>query len=351
MNELLKQISILIIAVSLLSCTEGKPQLLNRSDHGKRYKLQGFSLTQPQGENWMLSSEADDEIVFVTGRKNTLETYIAKATIMRLRERYTNEEFKKFIESKYVWGEKDKRDKRFSVIKEEYSVSDAMNAFCIQYYTKAKDYSPKTPVDGDYFILENEGLICRHPENMNIATAFEFSKRSLSDQIQSDFSYRAQQFIQNIKFEPLFPRTNILTYGLYKKNSDDGKPVQIEGTENEYIQTAEFKHIETTRDIPAKLGTYFGFEFELLDLPPGEEIKFDIYVIHPPLKMNEGAAISTEDSYWLRATVPKGGSYKSAEWFGLTSDADLVPGKWVYKYYIGKEQLLEQEFLVANPDL
>lgn len=298
---------------------------------------------QPQEGNWIVSSKTDDEIVFASGDKNTLVTYIAKAAVMQMRGKYTNEEFKQFIESNYLWG-KENRNKRFSVIRDEYSVSDEMNSFCIRYYAKAKDYSPKAPVDGDYFILENEGLICRHPENTNIVTAFEFSKRYLPENPPST-SNKAQQFFKNIKFEPLFPRTKILTYGLYRKNSD-GKPVKVQETENKYIQTADFNHIETTKDIPAKLGTNFGFEFEFSELPPGEEIKFDIYIIHPPLKMTADAAISTEDSYCLRATIPEDGRYKSAEGFGFTSDAELVPGKWIYKYYLDKELLLEQEFYV-----
>lgn len=347
MRNFLHKISLLIISISLISCSGKQPQILNSSDLGKRYQLHGFSLMQPQEGDWILSFKTDDEIVFARGVKNTFETHIAKAAIMRLRDRYTNEEFKQFIETKFLWGEEN-INKRFSVIKDEYSVSDEMNSFCVRYYVKAKDYSPKAPSDGDYFILENEGLICRHPENINIATTFEFSKRYSPANVPNAFPHTAQQFLKNIKFEPLFPRTKILTYGLYRKNND-GKPVKVQGTENEYIQTAEFNHIETTRDIPAKLGTYFGFEFEFSDLPLGEEIKFDVHVTHPPLKMTADAAISTEDSFWLRVPIAKDGRCKSAEWFGLTSDAELVPGKWIYEYYLGKELLLEQEFFVFKP--
>jgi hypothetical protein len=346
LKEQLKKILFLITFIFLLACSKERPQTLNFSDKDKRYDLPGFSMMQPQEGSWSLSSKTNDEIVFVSRDKFPLETFVAKASIMHLRERYTNEEFKQFIESKFLWGEKD-TTKRFSVIKEEYSVSNEMNTYCVRYQTTAQDYSPKVPANEDYFILEASGFVCRHPENINIITTFDFSSRYLPQSSPVDFSSRATQFFKNIKFESLYPHANILTYGLYKKNSN-GKSVKVEGTENEYVQTAGFNHIETTRDIPAKLGTYFGFEVELFDLPPGEEIKLDIYVTHPPLKMNVGAAISTEDSYWLRTTVPEDGSYKSAEWFGLTKEEELIPGKWVYQYYLDKKLLLEQEFIVYD---
>ena len=193
MKQILHKISLLVISISLLSCSVKQPPLLNRSYLGKQYHLHGFSLMQPQEGNWIISSKADDEIVFVSGDKNTFVTYIAQAAIMRLEERYTNEEFKKYIESNYLWG-KENKNKRYSAIREEYSVSNEMNSFCIRYYSQVKDYSPKAPVDGDYFILENEGLICRHPENTNIATTFEFSKRYLPANIPNAFPHRAQQF-------------------------------------------------------------------------------------------------------------------------------------------------------------
>jgi hypothetical protein len=343
-----QKILLLIISILLLACAKERPQKLNLSDLSKRYNLSGYSLMQPQEGNWSLSSKTDDEIVFVSRDKFPLETRVAKASIMRLRERYTNKGFKQFIESKFLWGDK-VNTKRFSVINEEYSVSNEMNTYCVQYQSTAQEYSPKVPAGEDYFILEASGLVCRHPENKNIVTTFDFSSRYLPQNSPVNFSSRATQFFKNIKFEPLYPHANILTYGLYRKISD-GKPVNIEGEENEHIKTAYFKHIETTRDIPARLDTYFGFEVELFDLSPGEEIKLDIYVIHPPLKMNVGAAISTEDSYWLRVTVPDNGKYKSAEWFGLTKKEELVPGKWVYQYYLDKELLLEQEFIVYGPN-
>jgi hypothetical protein len=82
MKEQLRTISLLIIFTLLLACSKESPQALNLFDKGKRYNLSGFSLKQPQEGNWSLSSNTNEEIVFVSGDKSTLETLVAKASVI-----------------------------------------------------------------------------------------------------------------------------------------------------------------------------------------------------------------------------------------------------------------------------
>ena len=143
------------------------------------------------------------------------------------------------------------------------------------------------------------------------------------------------------------PTSHILEYGLYKK-INDGDPVQLQNSyDGDYLYTAEFSHLKTTDIIPAELDTYFGFTYELVDLPPGETVKLDIWLNHPPMKQPDGSTV-TKSSYWQQITVSPEGKYASAEHFGFNHEYELVTGKWAFQYYLGQQLLLEKTFAVEN---
>jgi hypothetical protein len=99
-----------------------------------------------------------------------------------------------------------------------------------------------------------------------------------------------------------------------------------------------------TNQIPATLGTTFGFQFILESKPVGAVAGVDIVVEHPPFKKPNGETTSTLDKVPWR--------YRIGEKVGYTYTFDheweAVPGKWTIEVWQGGRRLVGKDFVVKS---
>jgi len=106
----------------------------------------------------------------------------------------------------------------------------------------------------------------------------------------------------------------------------------------------EFKLSISTTNIPARVGTRFGFRYEILGTPSNAPIVLTMVAKHPPIKNSTTGKIETTDSYQLKSWIGK--TYTSGS---LEEASDCVPGLWTFEVWHRGKLLCAQSFLVV-PD-
>ncbi|MGO8926027.1 MAG: DUF3859 domain-containing protein [Limisphaerales bacterium] len=106
----------------------------------------------------------------------------------------------------------------------------------------------------------------------------------------------------------------------------------------------EFKVLRSTTNVPARVGTRFGFRYEIIGTPTNAPIILTMVGKHPPIKNSKTGKLETRDTYRLRSWIGK--TYTSTS---LDEESDLVPGKWTFEVWHEGKKLREQSFHVV-PD-
>jgi len=104
----------------------------------------------------------------------------------------------------------------------------------------------------------------------------------------------------------------------------------------------EFKLLESTTNVPARMGVRFGFRYEILGTPTNEPVTLTMVGIHPPIRNPVTGRTETRNAYSLRSRV--GSAYTS---YSLDDASDLVPGPWTFEVWYADKKLCEQSFLVV----
>ena len=141
-------------------------------------------------------------------------------------------------------------------------------------------------------------------------------------------------------------KVEITEFGLYQR----GAVVAEEPpTANAFgrAQVAGWKHLRTTRKVPARIGTTFGFRFKTVGKPVGEIVPIVQATLLPPegAKSPKGARPFTRDVYPSYAQI--GG--EDAWMFTFDYPWEMVPGIWTVQFWHGKKKISEQLFEVIVP--
>ncbi len=104
----------------------------------------------------------------------------------------------------------------------------------------------------------------------------------------------------------------------------------------------EFKLLRSTTNVPARLGTRFGFRYEIIGTPTNAPIMLTMVGKHPPIKSPKTGKLETTDTYRLRSWIGK--TYTSNS---LDEQSDLVPGQWTFEVWYEGRKLCEQSFQVV----
>jgi hypothetical protein len=168
----------------------------------KRLEIIGLSLLPPSGENWHHEIVHPARIEFGKLGNDKLESFIAFAVTHKLPEAESEEEFLEKI-SEGRWGES-KEQVRFKTLLNEEKITHEKGTLCVRYHTKYEDHGSKyLSKDLPYFIVEDIGLICRHPGNRTIGVSIGISQRAKPENLLDNFNKLANDFLFNARFEPL----------------------------------------------------------------------------------------------------------------------------------------------------
>ena len=135
-------------------------------------------------------------------------------------------------------------------------------------------------------------------------------------------------------------RCDIVEYGLYDLKTD--KQISAPGVAAGSVAVTKGTLIRTTTDIPAVLGTGFGYRVKLIGDPVGATVTVkDINIVPEPGLRNPstGNVIYREESVYQRKI---GDTWRSD--YQLNHDWTLLPGKWVFQIWVNDRKMCEQVF-------
>ncbi|MBE7495022.1 MAG: DUF3859 domain-containing protein [Verrucomicrobiaceae bacterium] len=101
---------------------------------------------------------------------------------------------------------------------------------------------------------------------------------------------------------------------------------------------------EATTNVPARLGTCFGFRYTVRGTPAKAPVVLTIIAEHPPFKNPKTGKTETKTKHELQASI--GPSLTSHV---LEQPGELVPGKFKFEVWHQDKKLCEQSFTIV-PD-
>ena len=101
----------------------------------------------------------------------------------------------------------------------------------------------------------------------------------------------------------------------------------------------DFPFVEQTDRIPLVLGTVFGFDYTVENLPPGTRL--DFITRHPPMDV-PGRGIITDFTINQEPSESFG--------YGFDYDFELVEGEWAFELVMEGQLLCAQRFETHHPD-
>jgi len=116
----------------------------------------------------------------------------------------------------------------------------------------------------------------------------------------------------------------------------------VTGGTNEGLDS--FSLVQVTTNVPARIGTRFGFRCTIHGTPSNAPIVLTMVGEHPPYKDPKTGKTQTRDEYELQSWI--GQTYTS---YLLEDESELIPGKWKFEVWHKGKKLCEQSFMVV-PD-
>ncbi len=124
------------------------------------------------------------------------------------------------------------------------------------------------------------------------------------------------------------------------------KVIQVTTTTNVIDGTLEgldnFVLLQSTTNVPARVGTRFGFRYRILGQPRNAPITLTMVGIHPSFTNPKTGKTATRDEYQLQSWI--GDTYTC---YSLDEDWELIPGKWTFEVWHEGKKLCEQSFMVV----
>ena len=105
-----------------------------------------------------------------------------------------------------------------------------------------------------------------------------------------------------------------------------------------------FTLVQATTNIPARVGTRFGFRYTIHGTPTNAPVVLTMVGKHPPLKDPKTEKTQTRDEYELQSWI--GQTYTS---YSFDNAWEAVPGIWEFEVWHKGKKLCEQSFTVV-PD-
>jgi hypothetical protein len=139
----------------------------------------------------------------------------------------------------------------------------------------------------------------------------------------------------------------VLQYGIWQfmgPQRIESAPTTLSGMT---VASPAERLIEQTRDVPARLGTHFGFRFEISGVASSGVVALRKVVKHPPIR-NVRGVMETEYAVQFPAREVHG----SISWFTgylFNHPYELVPGTWTIDVWYRGIKAASQSFNVYKP--
>ncbi len=169
-----------------------------------RIELLGISLLPPQENGWSYIRNHPARITFGKSGAQDGQSVMGGVVLSKLPDVGSEEEFLEVVSKQ---RHRDKGNPRYEDILDEQTISHEKNTLGVRIHTKYKDFGAKNmPGGSSYLVVEDIGIMCRHPENKNVAVSIILSQRSRPEDTITNFQALAEGFIKDAEFMP-FPKT------------------------------------------------------------------------------------------------------------------------------------------------
>lgn len=187
----------------LLSASASKPSTLQKIRNAQeRIYITGLSLLPPPDGGWYKTVLHPARIEFGKVEADKHQSFVAEAVAHKLPLAESEKDFLVKI-SEIRWSDKESKS-RFKDLLVEENISHEKGSLCVRYHTKYEDHGSKyLSKHIPYFIVEDIGLICRHPDNHAVGISIGISQRAEPNKLLQNFQSIANEFLSNAKIEML----------------------------------------------------------------------------------------------------------------------------------------------------
>jgi len=144
---------------------------------------------------------------------------------------------------------------------------------------------------------------------------------------------------------PSIDRIEIGEYGIYSVDR------RVQGRDPRGINQAtatNVQHAATTRDIPAHIGTTFGFRYKIVGKPDEAAITLRRVVVFPAPGLQPSSASKPlpRDEFAVQARIGE----TNYMFYTLEDAFELVSGVWTVEIWYGNRKLASQTFTVGKAE-
>jgi hypothetical protein len=136
----------------------------------------------------------------------------------------------------------------------------------------------------------------------------------------------------------------LLEFGTFRKlasTNDVSEPGSLTGARHAVSKVAL---IESTTNVPARIGTSFGFRVKFLGTPSNEVVPCTAKCLHPKLT-DPSSGRSSQVDQWDISGLSRQDGYVG---YTLDNDWELVPGQWTLQVFQDSRLVLEKTFNVVS---
>lgn len=142
------------------------------------------------------------------------------------------------------------------------------------------------------------------------------------------------------------PRVDIVGHGIYTVASDGEMHASEYASGRIHNSSQEPVLVKSTTDVPAKLGTEFGFEFQASGGAPGRKLELKLVTEFPAAGLHDPEAKQPvhHEEHLFKATV----GLTNYQGYRLDLPWEAVPGKWTFELWYQDKKLASQTFTLAT---
>ena len=201
MNIKVHLLLITFLLCSICGCKTNNSNLTKITDQRTRLEALGVSLLPPQEDGWHYAKIHPARIEFGKIGNQKGQSFAGMIVLSKLPDVGSEKEFLDVISKQ---RKRDSGNPRYEDLLNEEAISYEKNTIAVRFHTKYKDYGAKNlPKSSSYLIIEDIGIICRHPENKNVGVTIALSQRSTPEDASKTFKSLADEFIKNAEFKSL----------------------------------------------------------------------------------------------------------------------------------------------------
>lgn len=190
-----RYILVIPLLLTLAACAAPSLPIGKPIPPGYLYKAKFLDIRSPNEAGWFLVGATPSGVVFARHGDGKEETFAAQVSTFPLPEFKDADEFLDFIKRGF---QTDTDPKRFTIIKSNFTRSDARKYLCVNVSAVIDDRQALTSAKQRVkLMLQSRSLYCRHPVNKLAGFAVTYSHRGKS--LYPDLTKDANAFIAGVQ--------------------------------------------------------------------------------------------------------------------------------------------------------